>query len=148
MHLGDVPAEFVERQSGGELRFSIRWEVNKRLLEVPWDRIISIGQLLPHEVSGIAGHSKKHRCRPGGPDAIHKTHFFSAVYGRERIMGRVESPVRNIFNLCFGKLPPRPADHLCDDVLGRDETGGLVTKGVAACDGTNPSPNWRGCAGG
>jgi len=139
-YLGDVPAEFVESQSGGKLRFPIRWEVNKRLLEVPWDRIISIGQLLPHEVSGIAGHSKNIVVGLGGPDAIHKTHFFSAVYGRERIMGRVESPVRNIFNYVSENfLRSLPITYVMT-VLGRDETGRLVTKGISACDGYESFP--------
>ncbi|OGD22430.1 MAG: hypothetical protein A2W03_01575 [Candidatus Aminicenantes bacterium RBG_16_63_16] len=139
-HLGDVPSEFVEGQSGGELRFPIRWEVNKRLLEVPWDRIISIGQLLPHEVSGISGHSKNIVVGLGGSDAIHKTHFFSAVYGREKIMGRVESPVRNIFNyVAENFLRGLPTTYLMT-VLGRDETGGLATKGIWACDGYESFP--------
>jgi nickel-dependent lactate racemase len=139
-HLGDVPSEFVESQSGGELRFPIRWEVNKRLLDTPWDRIISIGQLLPHEVSGIAGHSKNIVVGLGGPDAIHKTHYFSAVYGRERIMGRVESPVRNIFNYVSDKfLRGLPTTYVMT-VLGRDETGGLVTRGIWACDGYESFP--------
>jgi nickel-dependent lactate racemase len=140
VHLGDVPSEFVASQSGGELRFAIRWEVNRRLLEVAWDRIISIGQLLPHEVSGISGHSKNIVVGLGGPDAIHKTHFFSAVYGRERIMGRVESPVRNIFNYVSESfLRGLPVTYVMT-VLGRDETGQLVTRGIAACDGYESFP--------
>jgi nickel-dependent lactate racemase len=139
-HLGDVPSEFVGSQSGGGLRFPIRWEVNKRLLDVPWDRIISIGQLLPHEVSGISGHSKNIVVGLGGPDAIHKTHYFSAVYGRERIMGRVESPVRNIFNyVAENFLQGLPITYVMT-VLGRDETGQLVTRGISACDGYESFP--------
>jgi nickel-dependent lactate racemase len=139
-HLGDVPSEVVEKESGGELRFPIRWEINKRLLETPWDRIISIGQLLPHEVSGISGHCKNIVVGLGGPDAIHKTHYFSAVYGRERIMGRVESPVRNIFNyVAENFLAGLPITYVMT-VLGRDESGSLATKGIAACDGDESFP--------
>lgn len=134
-HLGEVPSEFVESQSEGQLRFSITWEVNKQLLEIPWDRIISIGQLLPHEVSGIANHSKNILVGVGGSDAINKTHFLAAVYGRERIMGRWQSPVRNVFNYVsehfLGDLPITYVMTVRD----RDETGRLVTRGVYACDG-------------
>jgi len=133
--IGDVPAEFVASQSEGRLRFPIAWGVNKWLFEVPWDRIISVGQLLPHEVSGIANHSKNILVGLGGPDAIHKTHFLAAVYGRERIMGRRQSPVRNIFNYVAERfLRGLPITYVMA-VRGRDETGGLVTRGLAAGDG-------------
>ena len=140
VHLGDVPADFVAEQSEGELRFPIRWEVNGLLFDRPWDRIISIGQLLPHEVSGISGHSKNIVVGLGGPDAIHKTHYFSAVYGRERIMGRVVSPLRNIFNYVAEKFLRRlPVTYLMS-VLARDEAGRLTTRGLAACDGYESFP--------
>ncbi len=143
-HLGDVPSELVERESGGELRFPIRWEINTRLLDTPWERIISIGQLLPHEVSGISGHCKNIVVGLGGPDAIHKTHYFSAVYGRERIMGRVESPVRNIFNyVAESFLGGLPITYVMT-VLARDERGRLATKGIAACDGYESFPKLAG----
>lgn len=139
-HLGDVPAEFVAEQSEGELRFPIRWEVNPRLLDTPWDRIVSIGQLLPHEVCGISGHSKNIVVGLGGPDAIHKTHYFSAAYGRERIMGRVKSPLRSIFNyVAENFLRGLPITYLMT-VLARDETGRLVTRGIWACDGYESFP--------
>jgi nickel-dependent lactate racemase len=134
-HLGDVPSEFIEKESEGELHFPITWNVNKQLLETRWDRIISVGQLLPHEVSGIANHSKNILVGLGGPDAIHKTHFFAAVYGRERIMGRVESPVRSVFNYMSEHfLRPLPITYVMT-VRGHDETGGLVTRGIYASDG-------------
>ncbi len=139
-HLGDVPADFVASRSGGELRFPIRWEVNGCLLGTPWDRIISIGQLLPHEVSGISGHSKNIVVGLGGPDAIHRTHFFSAVYGRERIMGRAESPVRDIFNyVAENFFRGLPVTYIMS-VLGRDEAGRLVTRSLSACDGYESFP--------
>jgi nickel-dependent lactate racemase len=140
IHLGDVPASLVESESEGILRTPIRWEVNPLILETPWDRIISIGQLLPHEVSGISGHSKNIVVGLGGPDAIHKTHYFSAVYGRERIMGRVVSPLRNIFNYVAEKFLRRlPVTYLMS-VLARDEAGRLTTRGLAACDGYESFP--------
>lgn len=139
-HLGEVPAEFIENLSGGQLRFPITWKVNQRLLETRWDRVISIGQLLPHEVSGIANHSKNILVGLGGPDAIHKTHYFAAVYGRERIMGRVESPVRTIFNYVSKHfLRELPISYIMT-VRDHDEAGGLVTRGIYACDGYDSFP--------
>jgi nickel-dependent lactate racemase len=139
-HLGDVPSELVERQSEGRLRFSIAWEVNPRLRDTPWDRIISIGQLLPHEVSGISSQSKNILVGLAGADAINKTHFLSAVYGPERIMGRLESPVRNIFNYMSERfLNDLPITYVMV-VRDRAETGRLVTRGAYACDGYESFP--------
>jgi nickel-dependent lactate racemase len=135
VHLGDVPSEFIESESEGQLHFSIRWEINKTLREIPWDRVFSIGQLLPHEVSGIANHSKNILVGLGGSDAINKTHYFSAVYGRERIMGRAVSPLRNVFNYAAEHfLRALPVTYVMN-VRGHDETGRLVTRGLYACDG-------------
>ncbi len=134
-HLGDVPEALVGELSEGQLRFPVSWEVNKRLLETPWDRIISVGQLLPHEVSGISNHSKNILVGLGGSEAIHRTHYFAAVYGRERIMGRAVSPVRTIFDFVAKKyLGALPITYIMT-VRGRDEKGRLVTRGVYADDG-------------
>jgi nickel-dependent lactate racemase len=133
-HLGDVPGEFVESRTEGLLRYSIRWEVNGRLLDTPWDRIISIGQLVPHEVSGISGHSKNILVGLGGTEAIHKVHYLAAVYGRERIMGQAESPVRDIFNYMSERyLRDLPTTHVMI-VRGRNDAGRLITRGLYACD--------------
>ena len=138
--LGEVPADIIEKESEGQLHFSIRWDVNRILLESPWDRIISIGQLLPHEVSGVSGHCKNIVIGLTGPDAIHKTHFFSAVYGRERIMGRARSPLRSVFNYVRENyLRDLPITYVMN-VRGPDEKGGLVTRGIYACDGYESFP--------
>ncbi len=134
-HLGDVPSDLVWKLSEGQLCSPIRWEVNKILLETKWDRIISIGQLLPHEVCGIANHSKNLLVGLGGVEGINKSHFFAAVYGREKIMGRVESPVRDIFNyLAENFLRDLPVTYVMA-VRDNDGQGNLVTRGLYACDG-------------
>lgn len=134
-HLGDVPSDFVWSQSEGQLCSPIKWEVNKILFETSWDRVISIGQLLPHEVCGIANHSKNILVGLGGAAAINKSHFFAAVYGREKIMGRIDSPVRNIFNYLSERfLRVLPITYIMS-VRDSDDTGRLVTRGLYACDG-------------
>ncbi len=134
-HLGDVPSDLVWKLSAGQLCSPIRWEVNKILLETKWDRIISVGQLLPHEVCGIANHSKNLLVGLGGAEAINKSHFFAAVYGREKIMGRIESPVRDIFNYLAERfLRDLPVTYVMA-VRDNDDQGNLVTRGLYACDG-------------
>lgn len=96
--IGEVPAEFVEAVSDGAVRWALDVEVNRRLLDPSYDRIISIGQVVPHEVAGMANYTKNILVGCGGDGFIQKTHFLGAVYGLERIMGHDRSPVRRVFD--------------------------------------------------
>ena len=96
--IGEVPAEFVREVSEGLMDESIDVEVNRRLLDESYDLIISIGQVVPHEVVGMANYSKNIFVGCGGSNMINKTHMLGAFYGLERIMGRDFSPVRKVFD--------------------------------------------------
>ena len=60
--------------------------------------ILSLGQVVPHEVIGMANYNKNIFVGTGGAEGINKSHFLGAVYGMERIMGRVDTPVRKVLN--------------------------------------------------
>lgn len=96
--IGEIPAEFVSQVSEGLVDYAIDVEVNKRLLDPKYDLIISIGQVVPHEVVGMANYTKNVLVGCGGKDMIDKSHFLGAVYGMERLMGRDHSPVRQVFD--------------------------------------------------
>jgi len=96
--IGEVPGDYVREVSGGLLDYSINAEVNKRLLDRSYDLIISVGQIVPHEVIGMANYNKNIFVGCGGKDTINKSHFLGAVYGMEQIMGRADTPVRKVFN--------------------------------------------------
>lgn len=96
--IGEVPGEFVSSVSEGLLDYSIDVEVNKRLIDPSYDLIISIGQVVPHEVVGMANFNKNIFVGCGGKDIINKSHMLGAVYGMENIMGRDFSPVRKVFD--------------------------------------------------
>lgn len=96
--IGEVPAEFVREVSEGLMDESIDVEVNRRLLDESYDLIISVGQVVPHEVVGMANYSKNIFVGCGGSNMINKTHMLGAFYGLERIMGRDFSPVRKVFD--------------------------------------------------
>ncbi len=96
--LGEVPAALVHHVSEEKLDFSIKVEIDRLLVEQKWDAIISVGQLVPHEVIGIANHSKNVFVGAGGSDLINKSHWLGAVYGIERIMGRADTPVRAVLD--------------------------------------------------
>ncbi len=94
--VGQVPAEYVHKVSEGRLNYSWPAQVNKLLLDPSFDLILSIGQVVPHEVIGMANYTKNIFVGVGGSEGINKSHFIGATYGLERIMGRAKSPVRDV----------------------------------------------------
>jgi len=98
VNVGTVPGEFVKEVSEGAIDYPVPIQINRLLLEGGYDLIISLGQVVPHEVIGMANYNKNIFVGVGGAECIHKSHFIGATYGMERIMGRKLSPVRKILN--------------------------------------------------
>lgn len=98
VEIGKVPAEFVNRVSEETVNQSIKVTVNKRLVNGKFDLIISIGQVIPHAVVGMANYNKNIFVGCGGSDIINTSHFVGAAYGMERLLGKDHSPVRKIFD--------------------------------------------------
>ena len=98
MRLGEVPAEFLEEITEGLWHESVDVEINRMVMDEKYDIIISPGQVVPHEVIGMANHSKNLFVGVGGSDMINKSHMVGAVYGMERMMGKDHTPVRRIFD--------------------------------------------------
>lgn len=96
--LGEVPSEYINEISEGKVSFSWPAQVNKLLVEGGFDLILSIGQVVPHEVVGMANYNKNILVGTGGSEGINKSHYIGAVYGMERMMGRSDTPVRKVFN--------------------------------------------------
>lgn len=132
--LGSVPAEFVHKITGGRLNYVINCEVNRALVDGGWDLIISLGQVVPHEVAGMANHSKNVFVGLGGADAINKTHFVGAVCGMESVMGRARSPVRDVLNYMSENFGPALPLIYILTVRATNEAGQLVTRGIFSGD--------------
>lgn len=96
--IGQIPGAYVAEVSGKRLDFAIDVEVNRRLLDKSYDLILSIGQVVPHEVVGMANYSKNTLVGCGGKEIIDKSHFLGAVCGMEDLMGRDHTPVRKVFD--------------------------------------------------
>jgi nickel-dependent lactate racemase len=96
--LGQVPGEFINQVSEGKLDFTWPAQVNRLLIEGGFDLILSPGQVVPHEVIGMANYNKNIFVGTGGAEGINKSHFLGAVYGMELIMGRADTPVRKVLN--------------------------------------------------
>lgn len=106
--LGHVPGEFVSQVSGGKVDYDWPAQVNKMLIVGGFDLILSIGQVVPHEVIGMANYNKNIFIGTGGAEAINKSHFLGAAYGMENIMGRTDTPVRQVLNYA--------SDHFAKDM--------------------------------
>ena len=96
--IGEVPAAFIREVSDGWMDEPVAVEVNRRLLDSGYDLILSIGQVVPHEVVGMANQSKNLFVGCGGANMINASHMLGARYGLERIMGRDRTPVRAVFD--------------------------------------------------
>ncbi len=129
--LGDVPAEFLHEVSEGKVDYAWPAQVNRLLRDGMHDLILSIGQVVPHEVVGMANGSKNIWIGTGGVEGIHRSHFLGAVYGMERMMGRAETPVRRVLNYAsehFG--PGLPQIVYVLTVVGKNAAGELVLRGL------------------
>ena len=96
--VGEVPGEYVASISEGLVTTPIDVEVNKRLLDPSYDLILSLGQVVPHEVVGMANRNKNIFVGCGGSSMINNSHMLGAFYGLERIMGKDHTPVRDVFD--------------------------------------------------
>jgi nickel-dependent lactate racemase len=127
--LGEVPAEFIHDQSEGKLNYAWPAQVNRLITQGDFDLILSIGQVVPHEVIGMANYNKNILVGTGGRDSINRSHYLGAVYGMERIMGRAENPVRSVLNYAADRfLRQLPIVYVLT-VIGRGENG-LAVRGL------------------
>jgi nickel-dependent lactate racemase len=128
--LGEVPAEFIREQSEGKLNYSWPAQVNRLISRGGFDLILSIGQVVPHEVIGMANYTKNILVGTGGREGINRSHYLGAVYGMERIMGRAENPVRAVLNYASDHfLEHLPIVYVLT-VVSRRAEGGLAVRGL------------------
>jgi nickel-dependent lactate racemase len=128
--LGEVPAEFIREQSEGKLNYAWPAQVNQLISQGGFDLILSIGQVVPHEVIGMANYNKNIVVGTGGRDGINRSHYLGAVYGMERILGRADNPVRRVFNYaCDHFLKHLPIVYV-QTVVGRKADGTLAVRGL------------------
>ncbi len=132
--LGEVPAAFVREISEGALDFSWPAQVNGLLTGGSFDLILSIGQVVPHEVIGMANYNKNIFVGTGGAEGINKSHFLGAVYGMERIMGRANNPVRQLMNYASDHFARHLPIVYVQTVMSKNQAGKLVCRGMFVGD--------------
>ena len=132
--LGEVPAEFIREVSEGKLSFAWPAQVNRMISSGGFDLILSIGQVVPHEVIGMANYNKNILIGTGGRLGINRSHYLGAVYGMERIMGRAENPVRAVLNRASELFLKDVPIVYVQTVVGRRSDGGLAVRGLFVGD--------------
>ncbi len=128
--IGEVPSEFIRDISENRVNYSWPAMVNRLIVEGGFDLILSIGQIVPHEVTGMANYNKNILVGTGGAEAINKSHYLGAVYGMERLMGRAENPVRQVLNYASEKFAGDLPVVYVHTVIARGEDNRLKVRGL------------------
>jgi nickel-dependent lactate racemase len=132
--IGVVPSDFIREQSEGRLDFDWPAQVNRMISRGQFDLILSIGQVVPHEVIGMANYNKNVLVGTGGPDSINRSHYLGAVYGMERIMGRADNPVRRVLNYAASHFLATLPIVYALTVVSRNAAGVPVVRGLFVGD--------------
>ena len=98
VRIGEVPADYMREITEGLWDAPVSVEINRRVMDESYDLIISVGQVVPHEVIGMSNHAKNLFVGVGGSEMINQSHMVGAVYGMERLMGKDHSPVRKMLD--------------------------------------------------
>ncbi len=134
--IGEIPAEFVHDVSQGVWNRPVSVELNRLLLDKSYDLIISVGQVVPHEVIGMANHSKNLFVGVGGSNMINSSHMIGAFYGMERLMGKDHSPVRKLFDYaCENYIKELPILYVL--TVTTADNGDIDTHGLFIGEGRN-----------
>ena len=134
--LGAIADTEVAAASSGRMADAIAVEVAAQLLG-GWDLVVSVGQVVPHEVTGMANFTKNLVVGLGGATTINGTHLLSALCGIEQTMGRTHTPVRDVVDAAFDRfLAPRLAVLWVLTVV-QATPAGPVLRGMFAGRGTS-----------
>ncbi|MBN2534798.1 MAG: DUF2088 domain-containing protein [Spirochaetales bacterium] len=136
--LGHIPGGQMEILTNGLWNSPWPCQVNKLLYPDNYDLIISIGQVVPHEVAGMSNYDKNLFIGTGGREGIDISHYISALYGIENTLGKIDTPVRRILGYASEHFLKKQDILYILTVIKTDPEGnsgikGLFTGNDAAC---------------
>ena len=132
--VGKVPGKLIHQWSAGLVDYDVFVQVSN-LLFAGYDLILSVGQIVPHEVVGMANYTKNIVVGAGGSDMINKSHFLGAAYGMERMMGRIETPVRRLFDYAMEHFLRDLPIQFVLTVMEKEKAGsGMIMRGLYVGD--------------
>src|SRR5882757_7777834 len=132
--VGTIPAALVAETTGDVADWEIPVDLNTKLMTEPWDLVINIGHVVPHEVLGFANHNKNYFIGLGGKRTITAAHIAAAVYGIENNLGCLVTPLRACFNWAEKTYLSHLPDVYLQIVMRRDANEKLVTSGIYVGD--------------
>ncbi|MBC8574942.1 lactate racemase domain-containing protein [Yanshouia hominis] len=135
--IGTVPGSYLAEISEGLFTEKVSVAINRELLNREYDAILSIGQVIPHEIAGMANYTKNIVVGCGGGEMINVSHFLGVFYGLERLLGVDQNPVRLLFDYVqenlLKEIPFLFVQTVMAQIDGRD-----VYKGVFIGEGREP----------
>jgi nickel-dependent lactate racemase len=134
VEVGEIPGRFVGETMQGAADWPLPIVLNRMLMKEPWDLIINIGHVVPHEVLGFANHNKNYFIGLGGKDLICAAHMAAASWGIENNLGNLITPLRACFNRAEDEYLSELPDLYVQVVLARNERDQLVHTGVYVGD--------------
>ncbi len=129
VQVGEIGGDEIAALSAGLMANPIPVEVDELLLD-GWDLVVSIGQVVPHEVIGMANFTKNLVIGLGGGLTIHRSHFLGAVCDMETIMGCPHGPVRDVVDAAFDRFLAPGIPVLWVLTVTEDTPDGVVHRGV------------------
>jgi nickel-dependent lactate racemase len=132
--LGVIPRGLVAQSTNDLADWDIPVDLNTSLMREPWDLIINVGHVVPHEVLGFANHNKNYFIGLGGKETICTSHMAAAIYGIENNLGKLITPLRSCFNWAEKEFLSHLPDVYFQVVMKRSPDNRLVTCGVYVGD--------------
>jgi nickel-dependent lactate racemase len=132
--LGAVPASFVAEVTKGAVEMDWPVQLSRLIVRGGYDLILSIGQVVPHEVMGMANYSKNLLVGTGGKEAIDRSHYIGAVCGLENLMGKADNPLRSILDRATERFLAELPIVFIHTVVAERPDGSLATRGLFVGD--------------
>jgi nickel-dependent lactate racemase len=132
--LGEIDAGFVKQITRGAADWAMPVVLNRMLMGQPWDLVINVGHVVPHEVLGFANHNKNYFIGLAGKELICASHMAAACCGIENNLGTLTTPVRACFNKAEDDFLAELPDLYVQVVMARNDQDDLVHTGLYVGD--------------
>jgi nickel-dependent lactate racemase len=130
VRVGKISADYVRDVTRGKATWPIPIDLNRMLIEEPWNLVIHVGHVVPHEVLGFANHNKNYFIGLGGKETLAAAHMAAACYGIENNLGTLVTPVRACFNKAEQDFLGRVPALYVQIVMAADAAGHLAPCGL------------------
>jgi nickel-dependent lactate racemase len=102
LRVGELSREDTGKISSGLLRETVPIDINKKIYD--YDLVLIMGPVFPHEVVGFSGGAKYLFPGVSGGELLHFFHWLGAVMTCREIIGKKDTPVRQVINLAMEKI--------------------------------------------